>query len=157
MSVTIYTTPTCPYCRQAKDYLRARQVAFEEKNVAADPSAAEEMVRHSGQRGVPVLLIDGQVIVGFDRARIDAALASRGAPRPRLGAAIADAAGVAPKYGLGLYEGAYVGRVHPGSAAARAGIQAGDVIIGLAGRAGAGLARWPADPVADQLLTGASF
>jgi len=134
MNVTVYSTPTCPYCHQAKQYLNSRQVPFTDRNVAADSGAAEEMVRRSGQRGVPVLVIDDTVIVGFDRPRIDAALAGGQKAKPRLGAAVADAAKMAPKYGLGIYEGAYVGRVNPGSTAERGGIEAGDVIITLAGQ-----------------------
>ena len=134
MSITVYTTPTCPYCRQAKEYLKTRQATFAEKNVAMDSQAANEMVRLSGQRGVPVLVINGEVIIGFDRPRIDAALVSGRSARPKLGAAVADAAKMAPKYGLGIYEGAYVGRVNPGSASEQAGIKAGDIIIHLAGQ-----------------------
>ena len=134
MNVTIYSTPTCPYCHQAKQYLNSRQVPFTDRNVASDPQAAEEMVRHSGQRGVPVLVIGDTVIIGFDRPKIDAALSGGQTARPKLGAAVADAVKMAPKYGLGIYEGAYVGRVNPGSTAEAGGIQAGDVIITLAGQ-----------------------
>jgi glutaredoxin 3 len=136
MDVVIYTTPTCGYCRQAKEYLKARKVPFVEKDVAVDPVAAREMVQRSGQRGVPVLVMDGEVIVGFDRRRIDQALsrmASQTQPA-RLGAAISDAATIAPRYGLPITQGAYVGRVNDGSPAQRAGMQAGDVIIALGGR-----------------------
>jgi len=69
--VIIYTTPTCSWCQAAKDYLRAREIDFEEVDVSADPDRAREMVERSGQYGVPVLEIDGEMIVGFDRARID--------------------------------------------------------------------------------------
>jgi len=134
MNVLIYTTPTCGYCRQAKEYLRARNVPFVEKDVAADAVAAQEMVQRSGQRGVPVLIINGQVIVGFDRRRIDDALAHPSAGGVKLGAAISDAARMAPRYGLSISEGAYVGRVNAGSPAERAGIQASDVITSLAGQ-----------------------
>ncbi|MBC7237683.1 MAG: PDZ domain-containing protein [Chloroflexi bacterium] len=90
------------------------------------------MVRISGQRGVPVTVIDGQVVVGFDRRRLDALLATL--RRPRLGAAVADAADMAAKGRTSLTQGAYVGMVHPGSPAERAGLQPGDVIIALGGR-----------------------
>lgn len=130
MAVTVYTTPTCPYCRQVKEYLRSRSVRFEERDVSQDAAAAEEMVRISGQQGVPVTVVDGQAIVGYDRPRLDAALA--GARRPRLGAAVADASS-APGAAAGN-EGAYVGRVRPDGAAGRAGLLAGDVIVSLAGR-----------------------
>ncbi len=69
--VIIYTTPTCSWCQAAKDYLRAREIDFEEVDVQADPDRAREMVEKSGQYGVPVIEIDGELIVGFDRARID--------------------------------------------------------------------------------------
>ncbi len=87
------------------------------------------MVQISGQQGVPVVVIDGQVAVGFNRPLIDQLL-QRAARPPRLGVAIADAA----KRDRRLPAGAYVGKVEPGSAADRAGLQAGDVIVGLAGR-----------------------
>lgn len=132
--VLIYTTPTCPYCRQAKEYLKGLHIPFEEKNVAADPIAAQEMIQRSGQRGVPVLIIDGELIVGFDRRRIDQALAKMQSGRPKLGASVADASLMAAKLGLGIQQGAYVGRVGPGSVAERAGIQSGDVILELAGQ-----------------------
>lgn len=98
--------------------------------MAVDGAAAAEMVRLSGQRGVPVIVIDGQVVVGFDRPRLDSLLAQ--ARRPRLGAAVADASDMAAKGRCTVREGAYVGRVNPGSAAERAGLQVGDVITELA-------------------------
>lgn len=69
--VTVYSTPTCPYCHQAKDYLASKGVAFADLNVAADLEARNEMVRKSGQLGVPVIEVDGQVIVGFNRGKLD--------------------------------------------------------------------------------------
>ncbi|MGC9311315.1 MAG: glutaredoxin family protein, partial [Sediminispirochaetaceae bacterium] len=60
MAVSLYSTPTCAYCRKAKDYLRQIKVTFTEYNVAADTSRANEMVRKSGQMGVPVLDINGR-------------------------------------------------------------------------------------------------
>jgi glutaredoxin-like YruB-family protein len=126
VAVTIYTTPTCPYCQTIKGYLRSRNIDFVERDVTTDPAAAQEMVRVSGQQGVPVTVVDGQVILGYDRPSLDAALAE--AQRPRLGAAVADAS----EHGGG--EGAYVGRVRPDGTAARAGLAVGDVIVTLAGR-----------------------
>ncbi len=90
------------------------------------------MVRISGQQGVPVTVIDGQAIVGYDRPRLDDALAR--AQRPRLGAAVADAAEQADKGRTSIRQGAYVGRVSPGGAAAGAGLQPGDVIVALGGQ-----------------------
>lgn len=136
MSVVVYTTPTCGFCHQVKAYLRQRGVPFQEHDVSRDRAAAMQMVQLSGQQGVPVVVIDGQVVVGFDRPRIDQLLSAGAAARgPRLGAAIADAARIAARRNLQLPAGAYVGRVEPGSAAARAGVEAGDVILALGGHA----------------------
>ena len=71
MNVIVYTTPTCPYCTMAKDYLSEKDIPFQSIDVAADPEKAREMIQKSGQRGVPVIDIDGNIIVGFDRKRID--------------------------------------------------------------------------------------
>jgi glutaredoxin 3 len=134
MSVVVYTTPTCGFCRQVKAHLNQRGVPFVERDVSQDPQAASEMVRMSGQQGVPVIVIDGQVVLGANMPLIDQLLARREASPPRLGVAIADAAQIAGQKGLRLPEGAYVGRVHPGSAGALAGMQPGDVIVQLAGQ-----------------------
>jgi glutaredoxin-like YruB-family protein len=72
--VTVYSTSTCPYCRMAKDYLAEKRMAFEDFDVAADREKAREMMEKSGQTGVPVIDIDGKVIVGFDKEEIAAAL-----------------------------------------------------------------------------------
>jgi glutaredoxin-like YruB-family protein len=69
--VTVYTTPTCSWCTTLKTYLDQQQVSYREINVAADTSAADAMVRKSGQQGVPQTEINGQMIVGFDKARIN--------------------------------------------------------------------------------------
>jgi len=69
--VIIYTTPTCPWCQATKEYLRAREIDFEEIDVSADPAAAQEMIDKSGQMGTPVLDIDGEIIVGFNKPEID--------------------------------------------------------------------------------------
>jgi glutaredoxin-like YruB-family protein len=76
MSVKLYSTPTCGYCRIAKNYLKEKGISYTEYDVSRDQSKAEEMVRKTGQMGVPVLDINGRVIVGFDRGGIDRALAS---------------------------------------------------------------------------------
>lgn len=76
MSVIVYSTPTCPYCQRAKKHLSDKGISFEDVNVADDLERQEEMVAKSGQMGVPVLDINGTVIVGFDLARIDAAIAT---------------------------------------------------------------------------------
>ncbi len=77
MAVTIYTTPTCSWCQAAKHYLRQRAIPFREVDVSRDPAAAREMVRKSGQMGVPVLDINGRIIVGFNRPAIAQALGIR--------------------------------------------------------------------------------
>lgn len=69
-SIIVYSTPTCPYCRQAEAYLREHGFEFKEINVAADSLAAEEMIRKTGQMGVPVIEVDGEIIVGFDRTKL---------------------------------------------------------------------------------------
>ena len=74
MKVTVYSTPTCPYCHMAKDFLKANKVDFADVNVAADPKAAREMIQKSGQNGVPVLDIEGKIIIGFDKDAIKKAL-----------------------------------------------------------------------------------
>lgn len=71
MTVKVYSTPTCPFCTMAKRYLASKNVAYEDVDVSVDREAAIEMIRKSGQRGVPVLDINGNIIVGFDRERID--------------------------------------------------------------------------------------
>ncbi|MBD3204218.1 NrdH-redoxin [Candidatus Woesearchaeota archaeon] len=72
--VNVYSTPTCPWCKKIKDYLKEKDVDFIEHNVAEDTKAREEMVEKSGQLGVPVVDIDGTVIVGFDKDKIDKSL-----------------------------------------------------------------------------------
>ncbi len=69
--VIVFSTPTCPHCNRAKHYLRSRGVRFRDVDVSRDRAAARDMVRRSGQQGVPVLDIGGKIVVGFDRAKID--------------------------------------------------------------------------------------
>jgi len=89
------------------------------------------MVQVSGQQGVPVITIDGQVIVGFDQPRLRQLLAGARPAKPRLGASVADVAAQAQQHPGLPASGAYVGSVRAGSVAARAGLQAGDVIVAL--------------------------
>lgn len=72
--VTIYTTPFCVYCKMAKEFFKKNAVSYEEKDVAADLPAREEMIKKSGQMGVPVIDIDGSIVVGFDQGRLKQAL-----------------------------------------------------------------------------------
>ena len=73
-NVKVYSTPTCPYCMKAKQFLKESNVAFEDIDVASNQEKAQEMVEKSGQMGVPVIDIEGEIIVGFDRDRISKAL-----------------------------------------------------------------------------------
>lgn len=73
-NITIYSTPTCVYCNMAKKFFGANNAPFVEHNVASDLEKRKEMIEKSGQMGVPVLDIGGEIIVGFDEARIKAAL-----------------------------------------------------------------------------------
>lgn len=73
-NVTVYTTPTCSWCTTIKRHLDENGVRYREVNVAADQKAAEEMVKKSGQQGVPQTEINGQIIVGFDKTRINSLL-----------------------------------------------------------------------------------
>ena len=68
--VKVYSTPTCPWCIRAKQFLKDSSIIFEDVDISADQSAGEEMVKKSGQMGVPVLDIDGEIIIGFDKERI---------------------------------------------------------------------------------------
>ena len=70
-NVVVYTTPTCTWCTTVKRHLDENRVSYREINVAADQNAADEMVRKSGQQGVPQIDINGQIIVGFDKNRIN--------------------------------------------------------------------------------------
>ncbi|MDD4954302.1 MAG: glutaredoxin family protein [Candidatus Omnitrophica bacterium] len=73
-TVKVYSTPTCPYCVRAKQFLSENNIIFENFDVAADDTKADEMIQKSGQMGVPVLDIDGEIIVGFDKEKIKHAL-----------------------------------------------------------------------------------
>ncbi|OHA74439.1 MAG: NrdH-redoxin [Candidatus Wildermuthbacteria bacterium RIFCSPLOWO2_01_FULL_48_29] len=68
--VTIYTTPTCVYCRAAKEFFADHKVQYEEKDVARDEQARNDMVQKSGQLGVPVITVDDEVVIGFDESRL---------------------------------------------------------------------------------------
>lgn len=71
MAVKVYSTPTCPWCTRAKNYLASKSIAYEDIDVSKDRDAAAEMVEKSGQRGVPVIDFNGTVIVGFDQAALE--------------------------------------------------------------------------------------
>jgi glutaredoxin-like YruB-family protein len=71
MAISIYTTPTCSYCNLAKQYFRENRIPFTEYDVSRDQRRADEMVRKSGQMGVPVIDIHGKIIVGFNKPEIE--------------------------------------------------------------------------------------
>jgi glutaredoxin-like YruB-family protein len=73
-NVTIYSTPTCHYCGEAKKFMKDHNIAFTEHDVAHDLEQRKIMVDKSGQLGVPVIDIDGQVMVGFEESRLAEAL-----------------------------------------------------------------------------------
>lgn len=75
-NITVYSATWCGFCHAAKDYFDKLGVKYTDKDVETDPQFMMEAVTKSGQRGIPVIDIDGTVIVGFDRQRIDAALAA---------------------------------------------------------------------------------
>ena len=74
-NVVIYSTPTCPYCKRAKDYLSQKGIPYTDYNVAADKDKTKEMIQKSEQMGVPVITVDDEIIVGFDQAKLDELLA----------------------------------------------------------------------------------
>lgn len=140
-TVTVYTTPTCPYCDQAKAFLRSHNVPFVEKDVTTDRSAAIEMIRRSGQQAVPVITADSDVIIGFDRRGLSRIADKFSGPkRPPLGLMATNAEDYLsrhPELADGIpagTKGVYVGEVRPATVAEKAGIQRGDIIIGLAGK-----------------------
>lgn len=71
MDIKIYSTPTCPYCKLAKQYISSKNLNYEDIDVSQDKTAIEAMVKLSGQMGVPTVVINGQIVVGFDKTRID--------------------------------------------------------------------------------------
>ena len=69
-TVTIYSTPTCHFCQMTKDFLKEKGVAYTEYNVASDLEKRQEMIQKSGQMGVPVIFVGGDMIIGFDQERL---------------------------------------------------------------------------------------
>jgi len=70
-TIIIYSTPTCGYCKMAKEYLKSKNVPFTEVDVSLDRAKQEEMIKKSGQFGVPVIDVDGKIIVGYDKRKLD--------------------------------------------------------------------------------------
>ena len=73
-TVKVYGTSTCPFCVKVKQFLEANNIEFENIDVSVDQAKAQEMVDKTGQMGVPVVDIDGEIIIGFDKAKIEQAL-----------------------------------------------------------------------------------
>ena len=72
--VKVYSTPTCPYCLKVKEYLKQKNIDFKNIDVTSDQAAVEEMIQLTGQMGVPVVVADGNSVVGFDKSKIDSLL-----------------------------------------------------------------------------------
>jgi len=68
--IKVFSTPTCPYCVTLKEWLKEKNIEFEEMDVAENEGAREEMISKSGQMGVPVIDVNGQIVVGFDKEKI---------------------------------------------------------------------------------------
>lgn len=71
MQITVYSSPTCPHCRALKEYLDKKGVAYTDHNVVDDMQAREEMFKLTGKMAVPVVVVNGEVILGFDRAKLE--------------------------------------------------------------------------------------
>jgi len=69
-TVTIYTTPTCVYCKAAKEFFQENNVEYQEKDVTQDDAAREAMIQKSGQMGVPVIDVNGETVVGFNKEKL---------------------------------------------------------------------------------------
>lgn len=72
--VKIYSTPMCPWCKKAKEFFTANKVEYQDFNVAEDETARKEMIKRTGQMGVPVIDIDGEIIIGYDLLRLKSKL-----------------------------------------------------------------------------------
>jgi glutaredoxin 3 len=131
MKVDVYSSPTCPHCHSLKEFLSLKDIPYQDHDVSADPSAAQEAIKLTGQNEVPVTVIDGQTVVGFNQPRLEQLIAqAQAASAPKFGAAVADV-GKAGRKGVPIIFGAYVGQIRAGSIAERAGLTVGDVIIQL--------------------------
>ncbi|MCX7912574.1 MAG: PDZ domain-containing protein [Dehalococcoidales bacterium] len=127
VSVKVYTTPSCGYCHQLKRYLDSLGVKYTEYDVSRDSTALDELVGLTGQLAVPVTVIDGEVVVGFDPGRIGELLLAGRGQKVRFGLRVADAVVGGERIG------AFVGEVATGSPSERAGIRPGDVITAING------------------------
>jgi len=73
-NVKVYSTPSCPFCMRVKEYLKSNNVGYEDIDVSQDQDKVQEMLQKSGQMGVPVVDIEGEIIIGFDKDKISSAL-----------------------------------------------------------------------------------
>ena len=115
-----------------KQFLSQRGISYEERDVSRNQAYARELVNNTGQMGVPVITIDNEVVVGFDRGRLEQLLSrGNGGQHPHFGLQIADASKIAQKSGLVPVFGAFVGKVAASSPGEKAGLKQGDIITEL--------------------------
>jgi len=114
-----------------KEFLSQKGAIFKEYDVSQDSAAAQDLMRKTGQMAVPVIAINGETIIGFDRARLEQALSQQPRQRPSFGASIADASKITARQGSVITFGAYIGNVRAGSVAERVGLKQGDIITEL--------------------------
>ena len=115
-----------------KEFLSQRGIGFQERDVSRNPSYAQELVKSTGQMGVPVTTINTKAVIGFDRVRLEQLLTqTQKGQRLSFGASIADATKITAKQGSGITLGAYLGKVRLGSVAEKLGLTSGDIIIEL--------------------------
>ncbi|MFC1845888.1 glutaredoxin domain-containing protein [Chloroflexota bacterium] len=131
MEVKVYSTPTCGYCHQVKRYLSDKGIKFTEYDVSVDRVVADEMVKLTGQTGVPVIVVDDQAVIGFNRAQLDQLLANSeasSAKKPSFGLSVANADDVVHKFDIEQVSGAFIGKVAPNSPGEKLGLKNGDII-----------------------------
>ena len=114
-----------------KEYLSQKGAVLKEYDVSQDRAAAQELMRKTSQMAVPVITINGDTIIGFDRARLEQALSRQPGQRTSFGASIADASMITARQGSVITFGAYIGNVRAGSVAERMGLKQGDIITEL--------------------------
>lgn len=115
-----------------KEFLSHRRVKYLEYDISSDRNAAQELMKRTGRMAVPVIIIDNEIIIGYDRDRLEEILDQpREKPKalpPPFGALVADAGKITLRQGSGLKLGAYVGEVKVGSVAEKVGLKSGDII-----------------------------
>ena len=112
-----------------KEFLSSKGIIYQDHDINIDPVAAQEVVKLTGQNGIPVTNIDGQTVIGFDRPRLERLISKYSDSEPiKFGVSVADV-DKSGKNDLPIIFGAYIGRIKPGSFAEKAGLAAGDIII----------------------------